>query len=340
MRTTHQITRCLILNLMIGIFLLNGCATPAAPSPTPTLISTATSAPTATPVPTPFRIIAYVTDAVIPQVIPYDRLTHINYFSAIPNVDGTLQPMLNDWKISQIIASAHSQGIRVLICLGGGGNPSSAFETVASTTELRTKLIQSVIKLVNDFQFDGVDMDWEFPVAGKSDQDYTALMTELRGALPQGKLLTAAVSAYGKNGDVISANVFEIVDFLNVMIYDGPDHGTLDQFEKSIAYWQGRGLPPEKTVLGVPFYSHPDGLPTANGYTYAKLVAADPSAAQSDSFDYYGATQIYNGIPTIQTKTRLAIEKANGIMFWTLEMDAPGDLSLVKAIYDTSKEGK
>jgi len=64
-------------------------------------------------------------------------------------------------------------------------------------------------------------------------------------------------------------------------------------------------------------------------------VQADPSAAQLDSVDYFGATLHYNGIPTIQTKTQLAMEKAGGIMFWALDHDAQGDLSLVNAIHQT-----
>jgi chitinase len=49
----------------------------------------------------------------------------------------------------------------------------------------------------------------------------------------------------------------------------------------------------------------------------------------------YGTTQIYNGIPTIQAKTRMAMGKANGIMFWALNHDAQGEFSLVNAIYQT-----
>jgi hypothetical protein len=80
--------------------------------------------------------------------------------------------------------------------------------------------------------------------------------------------------------------------------------------------------------MGVPFYGYPD-LP------YFKIVAADPKAAQADDFDYYGKTYHYNGIPTIQARTRVAMEQAGGIMFWALDYDARGDLSLVHAIYQT-----
>ncbi len=90
--------------------------------------------------------------------------------------------------------------------------------------------------------------------------------------------------------------------------------------------------------MGVPFYSHSKNSPAAEGIEYSKLVQADPAAAQTDLFEYFGATQIYNGIPTIQAKTHIAMEKAAGIMFWALDHDAQGSLSLVNAIYQTAKQ--
>ncbi len=54
------------------------------------------------------------------------------------------------------------------------------------------------------------------------------------------------------------------------------------------------------------------------------------------TFEYYGMTcKYYNGIPTIQAKTRIAMEKASGVMFWALDHDAQGEFSLVNAIYQT-----
>jgi hypothetical protein len=50
-------------------------------------------------------------------------------------------------------------------------------------------------------------------------------------------------------------------------------------------------------------------------------------------FTYGGNEERYNGIPTIQKKTQLALQNASGIMFWALNHDAAGDLSLVNAIH-------
>jgi spore germination protein YaaH len=132
----------------------------------------------------------------------------------------------------------------------------------------------------------------------------------------------------------IHPDSFALFDFVNVMTYDGHDHGSMEQFEKGLSYWSERGLPKEKIVMGLPFYSHVKDS-TVAGVAFSKLVQADPAAAQVDEFDYYGLPEVYNGIPTVQAKTRIAIEKANGIMFWALDHDAQGEFSLVNAIYQT-----
>ena len=174
-----------------------------------------------------------------------------------------------------------------------------------------------------------MDIDWEYPNQGQSSQNFLALIKELRAAMPD-KLLTTAVVSYGDdNGLGVPNESFELFDFVNIMTYDGPDHGTMEQFERGLSYWSERGLSEEKIVMGAPFYGDPD-MP------YFKIVQADPNAAQTDIFDYYGITYHYNGIPTLQAKTRIAMEQAGGMMFWALDHDAQGELSLVNAIYQTA----
>jgi GH18 family chitinase len=272
----------------------------------------------------PFRVLAYVTSGIVPEIIPFDRLTHINYAFLIPNADGTFVPVVNGWKLQKIVTEAHAAGVQVLISVGGWGWEKE-FEALAADPASRAAFVQNLAAFVADYNLDGADIDWEYPQPGQSAQNFVALIEELRAALPD-KLLTTAVVAYGTNGDGVPAETFPLFDFVNVMTYDGPDHGTMAQFNAGLDYWLGRGLPPDKIVMGMPFYSRPGEAP------YRKLVEADPQAAYQDTIEWNGATNSYNGIPTIQAKTRIARERAGGVMFWTLDHDALGDLSLLKAI--------
>ncbi|HTX90013.1 MAG TPA: glycosyl hydrolase family 18 protein [Anaerolineales bacterium] len=281
-----------------------------------------------------FRVIAYVMDPAVPSQIPYDKLTHINYAFLTPNPDGTFNDLNNAWKIGEIVDLAHASRVKVLISVGGWGWDKQ-FEAMAAGAGTRTLFVQNLVKIVDQYKFDGVDMDWEYPEAGQSSQNFLALMQQLRAALPQGKLLTAAVVALGQHAAGIPDEAFPLMDFVNIMAYDneGAQHSSLDYAKSALDYWLGRGLPPDKLNLGVPFYARPSEIP------YSRIVQDDPAAAQLDSTTYAGILINYNGIPTIQAKTRMAMQRASGIMFWRLENDASGDLSLLTAIHQVVLAG-
>ena len=319
----------------VFLFLLIGCQEEAAPelATATVVVPTATSSATETPMPeATFRVIAYVTAGITPETIPYDRLTHINYAFLIPNSDGTFAPFANGWKLKNIASQAHAADVQVLISVGGWGWEKE-FEAMAAESATRAAFVQNLTEFVAEYDLDGADIDWEYPQPGPSSQNFLALIQALRVAMPD-KLLTTAVVSYGDNAEGILSETFPIFDFVNVMTYDGPDHGTMSQFQTGLDYWQGRGLSPEKTVMGVPFYSRPSEA------IYRKIIEADPQAAYADTIEWNGVTNQYNGIPTIQNKTEIAMERAGGIMFWTLDHDAVGDLSLLKAIDETVQHGE
>jgi chitinase len=200
---------------------------------------------------------------------------------------------------------------------------------------------------VEEFNLDGVDMDWEYPDDDSSSDDFVALMKPLADSLhARQKELTLAVVSYdgrlssiGKIAQAtgIKREIFDIVDWVNIMAYDDengkvyPDnaHSTYALAEKCLDYWIGeRGLPSEKAVLGLPFYAKP-------GYiSYRNLLAqgAEPSA---DSFKEV----FYNGTETIKAKTQLALARnCGGVMIWEISQDVKGENSLVRAINDALAE--
>jgi chitinase len=311
------------------LFLLSILLTACAPTPAVPAAEVEMLAPEAR-----FRVIGYTTAAIVVDSIQFDKLTHINYAFLIPNEDGTFASLPNAWKLEQLVSRAHQQGVKVLISVGGWGWDEQ-FEALAASPQHRATFVSELAAFVQQYSLDGADIDWEFPDPGQSAQNFLALMTKLRQALPE-KLLTIAAVALGETGAGIPAEVFPLLDFVNIMAYDGSgeNHSSMQYAQDALDYWLGRGLPPEKAVLGVPFYARPDGTP------YYRLIQNDPAAANLDSFDYYGTLLYYNGIPTMQEKTALALERGSGIMIWTLEHDVTGELSLLAAIYRTVHGGE
>ncbi|MBM2615627.1 ricin-type beta-trefoil lectin domain protein [Actinoplanes sp. LDG1-06] len=265
--------------------------------------------------------------------IQYSKLTHINYSFALPNANGTLQPIENTSKLQQLVTLGHQNNVKVSLAIGGWNDGNdSAFESLAAGSGTRTAFVTNVMNTVRQYGLDGVDIDWEYPDPGTSGNNYTALMQQLSTALHnEGKLLTAAVVSEGGTANGVQPAVFGYVDWLNIMAYDGGSpHANYDWAIASANFWKNRGLPKAKTVLGVPFYSRPGYL------TYAQLVAQDPANANRDCTP---GGECYNGLPTIRRKTQWAMANAGGIMNWELSQDATGANSLVSAIYETVMGG-
>jgi chitinase len=273
-----------------------------------------------------FKVVGYMPSwAGDVNAIQYSKLTHINYAFALPTASGGLQAIENPGKLQNLVSLAHARGVKVLIAVGGWNNgDDSGFESLAANSTYRNNFVTTLINFVNQYGLDGVDIDWEYPDAGASANNYATLMNQLATEMHnRGKLLTAAV--VGTGGASILNSVFNVVDFLNLMAYDynNFDHSTYSYAQQSLSYWKGRGLPASKAVLGVPFYGRP------SWETFAALVArgADPYA---DVFSGVG----YNGITTIKNKTNLAFDQGNGVMIWELSGDATGANSLLSAIHE------
>lgn len=330
-----QRRNCYFGCVVIILLFLAGCGRAEVAVPT-AVAATQTPLPTVTAVPEePFRIIGYVTGNDIVDMVPFDKVTHINYAFVIPNEDGTLKTIANGWKLEDLVEQAHEQDVPVLISVGGWGHDET-FEILAANPEARATLVQELVDFVEQYNLDGVDMDWEYPdpvsESPDSAENYLLLMQALGEEMrARDKLLTAAVVALGYYGEGVDTAVFDEVDFLNLMVYDkGEGHHSDFQYAlDAIAYWQARGLTPEKTVLGLPFYGRPRLT------SYREIVEDDPNAVRLDEVERYGQMEYYNGIPTIQQKTELALEKASGVMIWTLAQDTQDETSLLNAIVET-----
>jgi GH18 family chitinase len=316
--------------LFLVFILLSGCSqggTPLGLELEPTMVPEKTSS---------FRIIGYAPawDTVV-QEVQFDKLTHINYAFLLPKPDGSFKNLEHPQKLKDLVTEAHKHGVKVLISIGGWGYDEQ-FETLAADPNYRAVFVQEALRFATLYNLDGIDIDWEYPDAGESAQNFLDLMKALRTALPEGMLLTSAVVSRGSNAEGIPAEVFPEVDFLNIMVYDESqtDHSPYWLAEESLNYWLSRGLPPEKTVLGVPFYGRPEGIP------YRKLVQADPTAAERDASEYEGEMIYYNGMETMQRKTELAMQRASGIMIWELAHDTADATSLLGVISRTVESSK
>lgn len=280
--------------------------------------------------------------------IRFDAVTHINYSFAIPTIDGDLLPLNNGEFAKRLIEKAHENNVKVSLSLGGWSWLEEPLEPVfvaaTKTVSQIDKLTDSVMEMVREYNFDGVDMDWEHPrVANGTYKQYENLVVALSKKLhDEGKLCTAAViggvdefgnaggiDTGGANiGDAVNAQtqaVFDAVDWLNVMAYDGPGnhHSSFEYAKNSINYWKNeRGFDSEKLALGVPFYGKGASY-TIPGAGYDELTKLYTDAHLNDFCEHNGNILQLNSIELIKRKTNFAKEEnLNGIMIWELSQDS------------------
>jgi len=186
--------------------------------------------------------------------IPADRLTHINYaFANISNGEVVLGDSYADvdrfypgdcWdpgcrrgNFQQLrILKQQNTLLKTLISVGGW-TWSENFSDAAATPAARETFANSCAVFIIEHGFDGVDLDWEYPVFGgdwdvehrpEDGANFTLLCNRIRVKLDSlaqinGRpyLLTLAVSAGGEHIDDLELpQLAEVVDFFNVMTYD------------------------------------------------------------------------------------------------------------------------
>jgi chitinase len=186
--------------------------------------------------------------------IPGDKITHINYAFANIGSDGNLalgdswadvekafpgdtwdQPLRGNFNQLLKLKQKYPH-LQTLISIGGW-TWSGKFSDVAVSAASRATFAQSCVEFAKNYGFDGVDLDWEYPVSGglagninrpEDKQNYVLLLKEIRQQLDVagaqvGKryLLTVATGAGTERiNDMDLPGMAAYLDFINVMTYD------------------------------------------------------------------------------------------------------------------------
>jgi len=209
--------------------------------------------------------------------------THLNYaFVDVRN--GVIAPFSADEEANIRAFSDLKQknpDLKVLASIGGWafndpGPTQQEFHNIASGRSKRTKFIQSVQDFLVKYNFDGVDIDWEYPTAddrGGSPEDkdnYLSLVKEMRKMFKSKYLITiAAPASYWYLRHFHIGDMSTHLDWINVMTYDihgvwdadieslGPyvlPHTSIAEIEPAVALFRKDGVPDDKLVLGLGYY--------------------------------------------------------------------------------------
>uniref|UniRef100_A0ABD2XP93 GH18 domain-containing protein n=1 Tax=Trichogramma kaykai TaxID=54128 RepID=A0ABD2XP93_9HYME len=160
-------------------------------------------------------------------------------------------------------------GLKVSLAVGGWNEGSSNYSEMARHPAHRRRFVNSVVDFLRVYNFQGLDLDWEFPTTrGGAEYDkynYLLLLQDLKQAFRQHDfLLTAAISAdtdtMDRRYDV--RRMAEHLDYIHLMTYDYHTLGgsvvmpnaPLYEVNKTLNYLLETGVSPKKFVLGLPTY--------------------------------------------------------------------------------------
>jgi chitinase len=251
-----------------------------------------------------------------PRDINFRLYTHLCHAFLVADSEGNVRQRRNV-PSRELTAKAHQAGVKVILSLGGWGWDRQ-FASIVARPEAEHRYANSVMAIVDENDYDGIDLDWEYPDTEKEIAGFERLTRRLRKQLDvlgetkkRRMVLTMAASAErGTLKWLRKEFLLETMDWINVMTYDftgGRDSyaghhsplfassrqppGAVRSAELTIKYLlQERGLPADRLALGIPLYGR--GFGVKEPYASTKGAVRSGVPRESD----------YNAIHRLQSE--------------------------------------
>ena len=296
--------------------------------------------------------------------IPWADITHIGDAFGVPTASGGID--MSGTKNTALINAAHNTGTRCYLSLGGGGQSGTFASSVASGTV--DAFVANIAATLRNYNYDGVDIDWEFPTASQK----TVFMTFIQKLYPaikalpassvdgQPRTLTVYIGSGESNCAINMGTIGNSVDALILGAYDfGYDQwqGPIVDNATSAGFCDGRsmhadvnsafidftdaGFPASKFVLGSPLYSDfPPGQ-----YNEVDIIhllkggvagAYSPGGQMEQAYTWQGNATAANTQQSFCDKTNWALSHGfKGISIWEVCLGLPYTDPVVAGIWNT-----
>lgn len=298
-------------------------------------------------------------------------VTHVNYahgrFANPKTGDGGITIAKTDLLKKVVAIKKTNPDFKVLLMIGGWGSAADGFSEMAKSASKRALFCSECKKHIDNYNLDGIDIDWEYPTGGYSENGHCAddtknfnlVLKELRAAIGSAKIISIATSSSAKYIDFPTA--MKYVDYVNVMSYDmghpakhnSPLHKSTvfnqsATCESAVNAHKSAGVPASRMNLGVPFYGH--GIsPYADDVKYNQMAEIFSSSTYSGKnirmwddvakvpylVDSNGNILLcYDDADSVAEKGEFAMAQGMlGVMFWEYRHD-DSQGTLRKALYN------
>lgn len=225
--------------------------------------------------------------------------------------------------------------------LGPGGHTDSTVweDQMEAQSDEHNKAFKSgvlednIIAVLDEYGFDGVHFDYEYPLSLKAWHYYNKFLVSLDKKLGD---YTLGVAGNDWNIKFTTAAI-NAIDTFELMVYDYIDeegkHATYEGMVNLVQKVGLYGMPQEKVNVGLPFYARPTDMST---YWYGYNGCYD----EIDENGWYHCKDTdkdfwFNTPDVIEMKTEYAINYGyGGVMIWHYNCDLPSthEDSLLRAV--------
>lgn len=209
-----------------------------------------------------------------PECYDFNAITHLARAFLTPHPDGTIEVPPGYFNPT-LESLARLHGVKLLMSLGGEASNADNWLSIARHPEYFDRFCADLAKLLNDHNYDGIDIDWEPSATTTEDgQAFNSFMSHLRARFPRQIITTALGASEYWIGHFNWKQIADNVDYVNVMTYDysGGWGGeadfcsnlfpasvytpkpTLSVAEGMTNLIQNHHVPPDKLLLGITFW--------------------------------------------------------------------------------------
>ncbi len=232
--------------------------------------------------------------------VDFKLYTHLAHAFVTVDADGKIRANPNVPSLD-LTAEAHKAGVQVVLSLGGWGYDKQ-FAEIAAHPEAEDRFVSGVLTLVDAFDYDGIDFDWEYPDTEAEVVGFERMTRRFRAGIDaigqkKGRTMRLTMALSSNKGTIrwMKTEFFlETMDWINVMTYDyagdwsdfaghnsplyasskepgGPKRSTVATLEYLL---EERKMPADRLALGIPLYGR--GFSVAEPYAPTKGVAKKP----------------------------------------------------------------
>ena len=278
-----------------------------------------------------------------------ENMDMLYYAFAIPQTDGTLT--LNTTYIEEVM-ELKNHGIRVNLVIDGANSaPLKAMVKLCDDPATRKIFVSNIIKLVTTYNFDGVDVDWEFPGVLSSQagfekyttavdiQNLNSLLKELREAFNELQdangsnyiLSVATPPTYWGTDRFDYQTINKYCDYVNMMSYDLQKSSTASHVthvyqpsnnysykfccEYGINYYTSLGLDKSKIILGCAAYGKAYKLTGTVTNSSLPGLGVTGTLGQVTGYDLPGQSITWNSGTIYYTGIQMLMESGNFVQY-------------------------